>query len=483
MVETLQTTAAQTRRMRRIKRVHFVGIGGTGMCGIAEVIRNLGYEVSGSDIKASAVTDRLQSLGIQLSFEHRAENVDEADVLVVSSAINTENPEVARALERRIPVVPRAEMLAEIMRYRHGIAVAGTHGKTTTTSLLASVFAAANLDPTFVIGGRLTAAGANAQLGEGCYLIAEADESDASFLHLQPMVSVVTNIDVDHMSTYGGDFNKLKQTFVDFLHNLPFYGLAVLCVDDPAVRDIVPRVKRPMLTYGFSEDADVRAIDVQQQAMLTCFTVLRKGREPMLVCLNLPGRHNVLNALAVIAVATDEGLDDEAILTGLSGFQGVGRRFQVYSDLPVTDGSVMLIDDYGHHPREVAAVVKAIRDGWPERRLVMIYQPHRYTRTRDLYEDFVQVLGEANVLLLLEVFPAGEEPIPGADSRQLCHSIRQRGRLDPLYVERGTDIAPLVQPLLRAGDILLCQGAGDIGAIAPQLIKHPLFQQSGSEQV
>ncbi len=483
MVRLLQTTAAETRRMRRIRRIHFVGIGGTGMCGIAEVIRNLGYEVSGSDIKLSAVTERLQGLGIQIMLGHQAANVEEADVLVVSSAINHENPEVARALERRIPVVPRAEMLAELMRYRHGIAVAGTHGKTTTTSLLASVFAAAGLDPTFVIGGRVTAAGSNAQLGGGCYLIAEADESDASFLHLQPMVSVVTNIDADHMSTYGGDFNRLKQTFVDFLHNLPFYGLAVLCIDDPSVRDIAQRVKRPMITYGFAEDADVRAVDVHQDGMRTCFNVLRKDRAPLPVCVNMPGRHNVLNALAVIAIATDEGIDDSAIVDGLSGFQGVGRRFQVYGDLPVEGGSVMLVDDYGHHPREVAAVVKAIRDGWPERRLVMIYQPHRYSRTRDLYEDFVQVLGEPNVLLLLEVFPAGEEPVPGADSRQLCHSIRQRGKLDPLYVERGTDMAPLVQPLLRAGDILLCQGAGDIGSIAPQLIKHPLFQlDDGSKQ-
>ena len=480
MVELMHNCATQSRRMRRIKRIHFVGIGGTGMCGIAEVIRNLGYEVSGSDIKASAVTERLQQLGIGLSYEHRAENVEQADVLVVSSAINHDNPEVARAIERRIPVVPRAEMLAEIMRYRHGIAVAGTHGKTTTTSLLASVFAAASLDPTFVIGGRLTAAGSNAKLGDGSYFIAEADESDASFLHLQPMVAVVTNIDADHMSTYGGDFNKLKQTFVDFLHNLPFYGLAVLCIDDAAVRDILPRVKRPVITYGFTEDADVRAVAVQQQALQTCFTVLRKGREPLPVCLNLPGRHNVLNALAVIAVATDEGIDDESMLAGMSGFLGVGRRFQVFGELPVDNGSVMLVDDYGHHPREVSAVIKAIRDGWPERRLVMIYQPHRYSRTRDLYEDFVQVLAEGNVLLLLEVFPAGEEPVPGADSRQLCHSIRQRGNLDPVYVERGSEIAPLVQPLLRAGDILLCQGAGDIGAIAPQLIRHPLFQADGS---
>ncbi len=444
MVDLLQPTSAEMRRMRRIRRIHFIGIGGTGMCGIAEVLRNLGYEVSGSDLKPSAVTERLQGLGVNVVFGHHAENVEHADVLVVSSAINPSNPEVARGLERRIPVVPRAEMLAELMRYRHGIAVAGTHGKTTTTSLLASVFAAAGLDPTFVIG-------------------------------LQPMVSVVTNIDADHMSTYGGDFNKLKKTFVDFLHNLPFYGLAVLCVDDPSVREIAKQVKRPMITYGFSDDADLRAINVSQVGMRTAFTVLRKGREPLDVSVNMPGKHNVLNALATIAIATDEGISDAAIIAGLSGFEGVGRRFQVYGQLPVDGGEVMLVDDYGHHPSEVAAVIKAVHDGWPGRRLVMVYQPHRYSRTRDLYEDFVQVLGETGVLLLLEVYPAGEEPIPGADSRQLCHSIRQRGRLDPLYVERGTDLAPLLKPLLRPNDILLCQGAGDVGGIAPHLIKHPLF--------
>jgi UDP-N-acetylmuramate--alanine ligase len=466
---------SEIRRMRRIRRIHFVGIGGAGMCGIAEVLLNLGYEVSGSDLKVSAVTERLESFGAQIFIGHHAENAEQADVLVVSSAINTSNPEVATALERRIPVVPRAEMLAELMRYRHGIAVAGTHGKTTTTSLLASVFAAGGLDPTFVIGGRLNAAGTNAQLGASRYLIAEADESDASFLHLQPMVSVVTNIDMDHMSTYGGDFNKLKATFVKFLHNLPFYGLAVLCVDDPFVREILPQVSRPIVTYGFDEGADVRAINVRHQGMQTFFTVLRRDREPLDVSVNMPGNHNVLNSLATIAIATDEGISDEAIIQGLSGFQGVGRRFQVYGELPVDDGSVMLVDDYGHHPREVAAVIKAVRAGWPERRLVMVYQPHRFSRTRDLYDDFVQVLGEANVLLLMAVYPAGEEPIPGADSRQLCHSIRQRGQLDPIYIERGVDLAPIVKPLLRAGDILLCQGAGDIGGLAPQLLKSPLF--------
>ena len=465
--------------MRRIRLIHFVGIGGVGMCGIAEVLLNLGYEVSGSDLKTSAVTERLQSFGAQIYIGHRSENAAEADVLVVSSAVNVDNPEVAIALERRIPVVPRAEMLAELMRYRHGIAVAGTHGKTTTTSLLASVFAAAGLDPTFVIGGRLTAAGTNAQLGSSRYLIAEADESDASFLHLQPMISVVTNIDMDHMSTYEGDFSKLKKTFVEFLHNLPFYGLAVLCVDDPVVRELLPQIGRSTLTYGFSEDADVRAINVSQQGMQTYFTVLRRDCEPLNVSVNMPGNHNVLNALATICIATDEGVDDEAIIKGLSQFQGVGRRFQVYGHLPIDGGEVMLVDDYGHHPREVAAVIKAVRGGWPERRLVMVYQPHRYSRTRDLYDDFVQVLGDANVLLLMEVYPAGEEPIPGADSRLLCHSIRQRGQLDPIYVERGADLAPLIRPLLRAGDILLCQGAGDIGGVIPQLLKSPLFSAQG----
>ncbi|WP_239655586.1 UDP-N-acetylmuramate--L-alanine ligase [Pseudomonas marincola] len=461
--------------MRRIRNIHFVGIGGAGMCGIAEVLLNLGYQVSGSDLKASAVTDRLEKFGAKIFIGHQSDNSAHADVLVVSSAVNTANPEVASALERRVPVVPRAEMLAELMRYRHGVAVAGTHGKTTTTSLLASVFAAGGLDPTFVIGGRLNAAGTNAQLGTSRYLIAEADESDASFLHLQPMVAVVTNIDMDHMSTYEGDFNKLKKTFIEFLHNLPFYGLAVMCVDDPVVCEILPHVARPTVTYGFAEGADVRAINVRQEGMRTFFTVLRPDREPLDVSVNMPGNHNVLNSLATIAIATDEGISDEAIVQGLSGFQGVGRRFQVYGELPVEGGEVMLVDDYGHHPREVAAVIKAVRGGWPDRRLVMVYQPHRFSRTRDLYDDFVQVLGETNVLLLMEVYPAGEEPIPGADSRQLCHSIRQRGQLDPIYIERGVDLAPLIKPLLRAGDILLCQGAGDIGGLAPQLLQSPQF--------
>lgn len=469
--------------MRRIRRIHFVGIGGAGMCGIAEVLMNLGYQVSGSDLKRSAVTERLEQFGARVDIGHRAENVQKADVLVVSSAINTANPEVSAALDRRIPVVPRAEMLAELMRYRHGIAVAGTHGKTTTTSLIASVLAAEGLSPTFVIGGRLTSAGTNAQLGESRYLVAEADESDASFLHLQPMVAIVTNIDADHMSTYGGDFNKLKRTFIEFLHNLPFYGLAVVCVDDPVVREIMPQINRQVITYGLSENADIRAVDIEQTGMQTHFTVLREGRDPLRVFVNMPGEHMVLNALATIAVATDEMISDDAIVKGLTEFAGVGRRFQVYGDYPVAGGEVMLVDDYGHHPREVAAVIKAVRAGWPQRRLVMIYQPHRYSRTHDLYEDFVQVLGENNALLLMEVYPAGEEPIPGASSKKLCGSIRQRGQVDPIYIERDADPMPLLQTLLQPGDILLTQGAGDIGGLAPRIAAAllALQQEAGNE--
>lgn len=458
--------------MRRIQRIHFVGIGGAGMCGIAEVLLNLGYEVSGSDLKRSAVTARLEGFGARIEIGHRPENLRDADVLVVSSAVNPQNPEVAAAMQQRIPVVPRAEMLAELMRYRHGIAVAGTHGKTTTTSLVASVLAAEGLSPTFVIGGRLTSAGTNAQLGESRYLVAEADESDASFLHLQPMTAIVTNIDFDHMATYEGDFNRLKRTFVDFLHNLPFYGLAVMCIDDPVVRSILQQINRQIITYGQSEDADIRAVDIEQKGMQTHFTVLRENHQPLRVFVNMPGVHNVLNALATIAVTADEGVSDEAIVQGLTTFEGVGRRFQVHGHFPLGEpgeGDVMLVDDYGHHPSEVAAVIKAVRGGWPERRLVMIYQPHRYSRTRDLYEDFVQVLGETNVLLLMEVFPAGEEPVPGADSKHLCRSIRLRGQIDPLYVERDADLMPLLKAVLQPGDILLTQGAGDIGGLAPQL--------------
>lgn len=461
--------------MRRIRRIHFIGIGGAGMSGIAEVLINQGYEISGSDIKASNVTARLEQKGAIIFIGHAAENVKGAHVVVNSSAVNQTNPEIIHARELRIPIVRRAEMLGELMRYRHGIAVAGTHGKTTTTSLLAAVLAAANQDPTFIIGGLVNSTGTNAQLGASRYLVAEADESDASFLHLQPMVAIVTNIDADHMETYGGDFSKLKKTFVEFLHNLPFYGLAVLCGDDAVVRDIIPAVARPILTYGFDAHNDFRAVNIQQSKMRAEFDVLRPGHEqPLHICLNIPGVHNILNATAVIAVATDEGLSDESIQQGLENFQGVGRRFQVYGNFPVGEGDAMLVDDYGHHPREVAAIIRAIRDGWPERRLVMCYQPHRYTRTRDLYEDFVEVLSTVDALIMLEVYSAGEEPIIGADSRHLCRSIRARGLIEPIFVETVDGVPAIIKDLVRAGDIVITQGAGNVGVLSPELAKRNL---------
>ncbi|WP_051496806.1 UDP-N-acetylmuramate--L-alanine ligase [Halomonas sp. BC04] len=455
--------------MRRIRRIHFVGIGGAGMCGIAEVLSNQGYQVSGSDLKASPVVERLRDLGIQVAIGHAAENVMSADVVVVSTAVDESNPEILWAHEHRLPVVRRAEMLAELMRFRHGIAVAGTHGKTTTTSLTATLLGEGGLDPTFVIGGRLTSAGTNARLGEGDYLVAEADESDASFLHLQPMVSIVTNIDADHMSTYGGDFERLKSTFIEFLHNLPFYGLAILCIDDEHVRGLLERVHRQFVTYGFSEDADYRIVDFAQEAGEVRFTALRPdGLAPLAVRLAMPGRHNALNAMAAIVVATDAGVDDAAILLGLAGFAGVGRRFQVHGHFPPPggEGEVMLVDDYGHHPREVEMVIRAVRAGWPKRRLVMVYQPHRYTRTRDLYEDFVRVLSGVDTLLLLDVYSAGEAPIPGADGRTLAGSLRQRGGLDPIFVQHKSELPELLERVLCPGDILITQGAGDVGGIA-----------------
>ena len=480
---TENTTAIyDVPEMRRIRRIHFVGIGGVGMCGIAEVLLNQGYQISGSDIRTSATTERLQKMGAEIFIGHSSDNVTAANVVVISTAVNDENPEVSAARERRIPIVRRAEMLAELMRYRHGIAVAGTHGKTTTTSLLASVMAEAKFDPTYVIGGRLNSAGTNAKLGSSRYLVAEADESDASFLHLQPMVAIVTNIDADHMDTYGGDFGKLKQTFVDFLHNLPFYGLAVLCTDDPVIQEIVPQVGRPMVTYGVNEGADYRAVNIVQKGMQTSFTVNRPdGRSDLLVTVNMPGRHNVLNALATIAVATDEGIDDLAICKALKKFEGVGRRFQVLGDIPVEGGVAMLVDDYGHHPTEVQATIRAVKEGWPDKRLVMINQPHRYTRTRDLYEDFVQVLSEADVLLLMEVYAAGESPIAGADGRSLCRSIRQRGSVDPVFVESVDEVPGVLKNLLRPGDLVLTQGAGNITALAHELSKLDLTAESEAD--
>lgn len=456
--------------MRRIRCIHFVGIGGAGMGGIAEVLLNLGYRVSGSDLHENAMTRRLAGLGAEIMIGHAADHVAGVDVVVVSSAVSDDNPEVAAALAQRIPVVPRAEMLAELMRFRYGIAVAGTHGKTTTTSLVASLLAEGGLDPTFVIGGRLISAGANARLGAGRYLVAEADESDASFLLLQPIIAVVTNIDADHMSTYGGDFARLRQAFVEFLHHLPFYGLAVLCIDDPVVRKILPQVTRPVLTYGTAEDADVRATGIEHEGVQARFQVTIRGREvPLPVTLNLPGRHNVLNALAAIAVAHELEVSDAAILRGLQAFQGIGRRFQVTGEVATPAGRVLLVDDYGHHPRELAATIEAAREAWPERRLVVAFQPHRYTRTRDLFEDFVQVLSEVDVLLLMEVYAAGEAPIAGADGRMLCRAIRMRGRVDPVFVERPADLLEVLPGVLRDGDVLLTLGAGDVGAFAATL--------------
>lgn len=462
--------------MRRIRRIHFVGIGGAGMCGIAEVLLNQGYEISGSDLKTSETTQRLVSMGAKVFVGHRAENVSGVDVLVSSTAVNPQNPEIVAAREARIPVVRRAEMLGELMRYRHGIAVAGTHGKTTTTSLIASILASGDRDPTFVIGGLLNSAGTNARLGESRYLVAEADESDASFLHLQPMVTVVTNIDADHMDTYGGDFNKLKQTFIEFLHNLPFYGLAVMCGDDPVICDVLPYVGRATVTYGFHENNDYRAVEVVQQGKTQRFRALRPNNpEPLAIFLNLPGRHNVLNALAAIAVATEEGVDDSAIQAGLAEFLGVGRRFQVYGEFNLGAGeSVMLVDDYGHHPREVAATIAAVRAGWPQRRLVMIYQPHRYTRTRDLFEDFADVLSTVDQLILLDVYAAGEEPIPGADGRTLSRSIRTRGAVDPIFVETIDAVPPALMNVVRPGDIVITQGAGNVGSLAADLVRNHL---------
>ena len=452
--------------MRRIHRIHFVGVGGAGMCGIAEVLCNQGYEISGSDLRESPVVTRLRELGVRVEIGHDAGNLGEANAVVTSSAVGEDNPEVIAAHERRIPVVPRAEMLAELMRFRHGIGVAGTHGKTTTTSMAAAILAAAGMDPTFVIGGRLTSAGTNARLGQSRYLVAEADESDASFLHLQPMTAVVTNIDADHMHTYGGDFSRLENTFVEFLHNLPFYGLAVLCVDDPVVRRILPRVNRQVIRYGFSDDADVRAVDVAQQGMESAFRVVRHDGEDLRIRLPMPGRHNVLNALAAIAVAADEGADDASIIRGLEGFTGVGRRFEVLGEYGFAGGRATLVDDYGHHPGEVRATIEAIRQGWPGRRLVMLFQPHRYTRTRDLYEDFVKVLSGVDALVMLDVYAAGEEPIPGADARSLCRSIRQLGRLDPVFVEGSENLHEVLEALLHDGDMLVTQGAGNVSVIA-----------------
>ncbi len=465
----ISTPQQKKLAMRRVERIHFVGIGGAGMGGIAEVLVNEGYNISGSDIAPNAVTERLTSLGATIYFGHAAANVSGASVVVVSSAINPSNAEVAAAREQRIPVVRRAEMLGELMRFRHGIAVAGTHGKTTTTSLLASIFAEAGTDPTFVIGGLLNSAGSNARLGAGRYLIAEADESDASFLHLQPLATVITNIEADHMDTYQGDFEKLKATYLEFCHNLPFYGVAVVCIDDPVLRALIGQIGRTVLTYGFSADADFVISDFSQNGTQSQFTITDNNGNQREVELNLPGKHNALNATAAFALALDEGISEQAILAALRKFEGIGRRFQQYGEFDSGNGKVLLLDDYGHHPTEVAATIAAVRAAWPTRRLVMAYQPHRYTRTRDLYEDFAKVLSSVDTLLLLEVYAAGETAIAGADSRSLCRSIRARGSLDPIYVAEPAELAASLASVLQDGDVVLTQGAGNIGALVKQL--------------
>ena len=462
--------------MRRIKHIHFVGIGGAGMCGIAEVLKNQGYKVSGSDIKASKTTAKLEENGIRVFIGHTAENIKDANVLVVSTAIDPENLEVKAAIENRIPVVRRAEMLGELMRYRHGIAVAGTHGKTTTTSLVTCMLAEENMDPTYVIGGLLNRTGVNAALGASRFIVAEADESDASFLYLEPMAAIVTNIDADHMDTYGGSFDVLKDTFVKFLQKMPFYGLAVVCGDDANIREIMPRIGRPLVTYGFNEDNDIRAVDIDQTGMQSSFTVLRKGREPLRLTINLPGLHNILNALAAIGIATDEGVSDAAIARALEGFSGVGRRFQVQGEFELGEGNVKLVDDYGHHPKEVEATIKAARASHPDRRLVMMFQPHRYSRTRDCFDDFVDVLSQVDQLLLLEVYSAGEKPIVGADSRSLARSIRLRGEVEPILIDPVEgNLQHAIQKVLQANDLLLTQGAGNVGAISLELAQNQLY--------
>jgi len=469
------------KRMRRIHTVHFVGIGGSGMSGIAEVMVSLGYAVQGSDLKENKQTRRLEEQGATIFIGHAAENIRDADAVVVSSAVDETNPEVAAAREQLMPVVSRAEMLAELMRFRYSIAVAGTHGKTTTTSLVASILAEGGLDPTFVIGGRLKSADANARLGQGDYLVAEADESDASFVHLKPMLAVVTNIDADHMSTYDGDIEKLKSGFIEFLHNLPFYGLAVVCADDAGVNDILTDIGRSVTTYGTHEDADIRAVNIEFKENTTEFDVIRSSKaeeslgdtqsvyQLLRVKLRLPGIHNVRNSLAAIAVADELQIGDQAVVAALEKFEGIDRRFQILGDVQVPKGTVTIIDDYGHHPTEVAATLAAAKSGYPDRRVVLVFQPHRYTRTRDLMDDFATVLSGADALVLLDVYAAGEDPIAGADGRSMARAIRTRGAVEPVFVESMEDLAQVLEGVLEDGDLVLTMGAGDISAYAHSL--------------
>ncbi|HWT15160.1 MAG TPA: UDP-N-acetylmuramate--L-alanine ligase [Patescibacteria group bacterium] len=467
---TLRRIGTRPDLMQVYRRVHFVGIGGTGMCGIAEVLHNLGFEVSGSDLGDNATTRRLAAMGIRVERGHATEHLGDADAMVVSGAIKSDNPELLAAKARRIPVVPRAEMLGELMRFRQGIAVAGTHGKTTTTSLIASVLAEGGLDPTFVIGGMLNSAGTNARLGSGKYLVAEADESDGSFLLLSPMLAVITNIDADHLENYGGDFNRVKKAFADFLHRLPFYGLAVLCLDDPEVAALAAETPRNVMRYGEHPEADVRATNIRAGGGRMKFDLwLPERSAPVAVELALSGRHNVLNALAAAAIGWELGVEDDAIVRALAKFRGVGRRFHLHGELDVADGKALVVDDYGHHPRELAAIIEAARGGWPDRRLVMAFQPHRYTRTRDLLDEFAEVLSTVDVLVLTEVYPAGEAPIAGADGKSLARAVRARGRIDPVLVKGARDLPGALAPLLRDRDFVLMAGAGDIGVVAQEV--------------
>lgn len=467
MTENLSQT------MRRTRRIHFVGIGGAGMSGIAEVLHNLGYHVTGSDLKRSHVIQRLNNLGIVIFIGHKEENSARADVVVVSTAIAHENPEVKAAHERRIPVIPRAQMLSELMRFKYGITVAGTHGKTTTTSLLATIFGEAGLKPTFVVGGKVTSAGANARLGEGHYFIAEADESDASFLHLMPMITIVTNIDADHMHTYHNDFSELRSTFLRFIQRLPFYGLAVVCVDDPELKNLLPQITCSLVTYGFSEEANYRAVNFFQNGLQSEFTVLygKNHSKSFKVKLNLAGAHNVNNALATIAVALDCGVSISSIKRALSQFAGVGRRCQQYGEIVIKGKTIRLIDDYGHHPEEIRVTYEALKNAFPSRRIILIFQPHRFSRTQELFDDFVEVLSKVDLLLLLDVYSAGETPIPNIDSKSLSRSIRQRGKTDPIFVKDIEGALDVIPDVIQEGDVILTQGAGDVDQIMIKLIK------------
>jgi UDP-N-acetylmuramate--alanine ligase len=457
--------------MGRVRHIHFVGIGGAGMSGIAEILHNLGYKISGSDLKSSHVTLHLQKLGIAVMQGHCGEHVVGSDVVVVSSAVAKDNPELQTAREKRIPVIPRAEMLAELMRFRHGIAIAGTHGKTTTTSLIASILAEAGLDPTFVIGGQLNSIGSNARLGSSKYLVAEADESDASFLHLQPLMAVLTNIDADHLETYGGDFDRLSDTFLEFLQRLPFYGMAVLCIDDEGIRNIISEMTKPFITYGIDHTADFTATDIRFNRQHTSFKVSGPGNPDWLhINLNLPGKHNVLNALAAIAIATELGIAEDSIARALQNFQGIARRCNVLGEIKFNNNKVMVIDDYAHHPSEIRAILNAIRSGWPGTRIVVIFQPHRYTRTRDLFAEFCHVLAGVDVLLLLNVYPAGEEVIAGADSQALIETIRINTHSKSLLIKNRDELNFILPDLLENGDIVLIMGAGDIGSLGPELV-------------